>query len=157
MALPTVQDQVNTFAERVDMDFQEQMKVVTQKDEMMQAGDPNFQEQAKHVQEQMKAILAKSITEQMGALSADSRFQEQAKLFAEQMQNSKDEMVDKMLDRGLKTFSLEHANLENAMLGKPSSVAVQPRSVIKSSIVRATQRSTDRPPSIPASSARPVL
>merc|ERR1719159_2114317 len=110
MALPTVQDQVNTFAERVDMDFQEQMKVVTQKEEMMQAGDPNFQEQAKHVQEQMKAILAKSITEQMGTLSADPRFQEQAKLFADQMQNSKDKMANKMLDRGLKTFPLEHAN-----------------------------------------------
>merc|ERR1719379_1369598 len=156
MALPTVQEQVSNFAERVDVDFQEQMKPVTQKMEMMQAGDPNFQEQVKHVEEQMKAILAKSITEQMSALLADPRFHEQANLFAERMQNSKDKMVDKMLDRGLKTFSFEHANLENAMLGKPSSVAVQPRSGMKSFIARATQRS-DRPPSIPASPARPVL
>merc|ERR1719379_871086 len=52
MAAPIVQEQVNTFAERVDVDFQEQMKLVTQKMEMTQAGDPNLQEQAKYIQEQ---------------------------------------------------------------------------------------------------------
>merc|ERR1719191_1795446 len=122
MASPTVQEQVNTFAERVDVDFQNQMKSVTQKMEMMQAGDPNFQVQAKHLQEQMKAILAKSVTDQMGALSADPGFQEQAKLFAEGMQNSNDKMVDKMLDRGLMASSFEHAHLDNAVFGKPSSM-----------------------------------
>jgi len=153
MASPTVQEQVNTFAERVDVDFQNQMKSVTQKMEMMQAGDPNFQVQAKHLQEQMKEILAKSVTDQMGALSADPGFQEQAKLFAEGMQNSNDKMVDKMLDRGLKTSSFEHANLENAVLGKPSSIAAQPRSGIQSTIFRATQRS-NRAPSILAASPK---
>merc|ERR1719379_3160601 len=147
MAAPIVQEQVNTFAERVDADFQEQMKLVTQKMEM---------EQAKDIEEQMKAILVKSITEQMGALTADPRFQEQAELFAERIQNSEDKMVDKMFDRGLKTFSRGHANLENAMLGKPSSLAVQPRYGMKSSIVRASKRTSDRPASIKASPPRPV-
>jgi len=143
MAQPTVQEQVNVFAERVDENFQEQMKLVTQNMEMMQPGDPDFQEQTTHVEEQMKAVLAQSVTKQMEALSTDPSFQEQAKKFAdgiagwgvdEQMQNSEDKMVDKILDRGLKTFSPERADLENAMLRKPSSAAVQSRTGMKSPI-----------------------
>jgi len=148
MAVPTVQEQVKVFAERVEMDFQEQMKLVTQNMEMPQAGEQNFQEQAKRVEEQMKAILTKSVTKQMEALPADPSFHEQAKMFAARMQNSQDKMVDKMLDRRLKTSSLEHANLENAMLGKPSSPAVQPRMGMKSSMVL---------PSIGASSTRSAI
>jgi uncharacterized membrane protein YphA (DoxX/SURF4 family) len=166
MAVPTVQEQVKVFAERVDANFQEQMKLVTQNMEMMQPGEPNFQKQAKRVEEQMKATLAKSVTNQMEALTADPSFQEQAKMLAAQMQttfsepktqahakpkqiqNFPDNIVDKMLDQRLKTFSFEQASLENTMLRKPSSPAVQPRMGVQSSMIH---------PSIRASPARRTI
>merc|ERR1719387_2893946 len=119
------------------------MKLVAQDMERMQWD----QEQARALKTYVKAILAKSVTEQLGALTADPSFQEQAKGLAAQMevQNSQDKMVDRMLDRALKTSSLEHANVENTMLGKPSSLAAQPGMKVNSLVV---------PPSIRASSAR---
>merc|ERR1719281_1781498 len=134
MAVPSVQEQVKVFAEQTEANFQEQVaKIVT----------PNME--VNMFAEQMKEILTKSVTKQMEAMSADPSVHEQAKMFAEQMRNSRCNTVHKMFDRRLQTSPLEHASLENTVLAKPSSVAIQPGMGVNSFIT---------PPSIRPSSLR---
>jgi len=146
MAVPNVQEQVKVFAEQTEANFQEQAaKMVIPNVETLQAGSPNSQVQVKMFAEQMKEMLTKSVTKQMEAMSADPSVQEQAKMFAQQMQTSRCNTVDKMFDRRLQTSPLEHASLENTVLAKPSSVAIQPGMGVNSFIT---------PPSIRPSSLR---
>jgi len=157
MALPKVHE--------AEVKIQEQMKLVTQN---MQAGDIKFQEQAV---EQMKIILAKSVTEQMGVLSADPSFQEQEKVFAaqlemmlagpkmqaaDQMQNTEGKMVEEMLDRRLEASSFEHGGLQNTLLGKPSSLSIQPRMGVKS-VINPSMRDSSGRSTIRASALLPRL
>merc|ERR1719443_1744819 len=89
----------------------------------------------------MKAILAKSVTEELGAMTADPSFQEQANIFAKQMQRQM--QMQKMLDRNL--MSPNHVDLENTMFGKSTSLATQPGIDVKSLVA---------PPSMHTSSLR---
>merc|ERR1719379_1636127 len=146
MAVPNVQEQVKVFAEQTEANFQERAaNIVIPNVETLQAGSPNSQVQVKMFAEQMKEMLTKSVTKQMEAMSADPSVQEQAKMFAQQMQTSRCNTVDKMFDRRLQTSPLEHASLENTVLAKPSSVAIQPGMGLNSFIT---------PPSIRPSSLR---
>jgi uncharacterized membrane protein YphA (DoxX/SURF4 family) len=169
MALPNVQEQVKAFAEHVEVSIQEQMKHLTKNMGTMQADDTKIQEQAV---EQMKIIIAKSVTEQMEVLSADPSFQKQAKVFAtqmevmsadpktqvaEQLQNTQSKMVEKMFDRRLMASSSEHVGLQSTTLGKPSSVSVQPGAGMKSIVDPRSMRASSGRSTIRAGALLPRL
>ena len=77
-------------------------------------------------------------------------------MFAQQMQTSRCNTVDKMFDRRLQTSPLEHANLENTVLAKPSSVAMKPGMGLNSFISPSAIHPSSLRPSSRESSASTV-
>jgi len=117
-------------------------------DDSMKAleANPDVQEQAKHVARQLKVLLAdpsfqkqgQRIVEQFAETLADQDVQEQAAATSP---------LEGLVDRRFKTSSLDHADLDNTVFGKSSSLAVRPGMGMKSLVA---------PPSARAASLHPL-
>jgi uncharacterized membrane protein YphA (DoxX/SURF4 family) len=144
VALPSFQEQVQGFAQRMqaspEMNFQEQSDLFAQSMAALQV-DPNFRVQSKRITARVQGILAdpdfqqegKRAAGQMEAAMADASLQESADSVV-------DRMFDKILARPLETSPVDNADLDSAMLGKSSSLAIQPRAGVRSSVMASSFR-----------------
>jgi uncharacterized membrane protein YphA (DoxX/SURF4 family) len=177
MAAPSVQEQVRVFLKKVEAMRPETNLTgpATFLDETMKAleADLHVQEQAKHVARQLKLLLAdpsfqkqgKHIAEQFEELVTDRNLQEQAAVFSGPsgtMMASKappaTSPLKGLVGRRFKTSSLDHADLEDTVFGKSSSLAIRPDMGVNSLVVPPSTRAASlRPPAAKELQSRPPL